>query len=156
MAQEILLCFLAAYLQAPDVDLKPVHSGYLIVAHDGMDEHPYEHIAEQSVCCDNHQCQPFPLNAATTGLNAIQVVNVADYDVIVMYRSSTAATFKLSLGPYSSIVAGTAPSLTAQLMPSVSVSAPAACLVQLTTVVYAVDASASLCQALLQLRTTTG
>ncbi len=53
-------------------------------------------------------------------VNAVQVVTAADYTVIIMYTSTTAATFKLSLGLYSSIVAGTAPTLTAQLLASVS------------------------------------
>lgn len=61
------------------------------------------------------------------GVCSLQVVTAASYDVIVMYRSQTAATFKLSLGPYNKIVAGTAPSLTAQLPPSVSQSAVDLC-----------------------------
>jgi hypothetical protein len=45
----------------------------------------------------------------------LQVEMAGSYEVVVIYTAKSQATFKLSVGTFDRIQAGTAPSLTAQL-----------------------------------------
>jgi hypothetical protein len=56
----------------------------------------------------------------------VQVLKAGSVSIIVMYTSSVAATFSVSLGSYTSIVDGSAPNITAVLQPQVSSNAESA------------------------------